>query len=270
MQQHPSARTKRLRRPSCSEVTLLEGLSQECRDHLQMQASSHSCRSYVHLTDFDIHEEHDLLRWKLETAKGGGCSGLPPVIGTASGTVCFVGACCLQNVSCQGAPLGCPSSRRRILSCAIHLGFRPAQACICLHKLAVKASHASAPCCRSALHIAGRLRHLQCRCRHLQHWVCMPDAKHGVRSAVRMPRHWPVQELCCVGAQGPAAGYRCSRGARCMSRPCSHARAAAAQLCGCCLPGHGQPQRPAAVSETSGLSRQAALPGRACMQAYTC
>ena len=198
-----------------------------------MQASSHSCRSYVHLTDFDIHEEHDLLRWKLETAKGGGCSGLPPVIGTASGTVCFVGACCLQNVSCQGAPLGCPSSRRRILSCAILLGFRPAQACTCLHKLAVKASHASAPCCRPALHIAGRLRHLQCRCRHLQHWVCMPDAKHGVRSAVRMPRHWPVQELCCVGAQGPAAGHRCSRGARCMSQamqPCSCSSRTAVRL----------------------------------------
>ena len=70
---------KRLHRPPCSEFMLSEGLSQECRDHLQMQASSCSCRSYVHLTDFDIHEEHDLLRWKLETAKGGGCSGWSPL-----------------------------------------------------------------------------------------------------------------------------------------------------------------------------------------------
>ena len=42
--------------------------------------SYYTCRSYVHLTDFDIHEEHDLLRWKLETAKGGGCSGLPLLV----------------------------------------------------------------------------------------------------------------------------------------------------------------------------------------------
>ena len=143
---------------------------------------------------------------------------------------------------CQDAPLGGHSSRRRTLSCKTYLGSRPGHS----HVHAFTSWQSARPT-MPLLPAAG------------QHCTAQgglgtftADAATFSTGCACLTRNTECDQQCACHATGQCTNCAVSErrvlllgtdvqevGAGCL-RLCGHAHVTAAQLCGCCLPSHGQ------------------------------
>ena len=176
-----------------------------------------------------------------------------------------------QNVTCQEAPPGCHSSRRRILSCEIHLGCRPVLASTTwqsagppMHLLPAAGQHCTVQGGMGTFSADAATFSTGCACLTQNTECDQQCACHATGQC----KNCAVSErrVLLLGTDVQEVGAACPR-------PCGHVHAAAARLLRL-LPGHDRLwQLPAADSDMSGLSRQGAQRGRpACssMQTSTC